>query len=66
MGLYLLSEQMAFDVGHYVLKVQNGYEAASFLIRSSEALDGVLLVEVVQELAELAVGNGAFLVATEV
>jgi hypothetical protein len=64
--LYLLCEQMTFDIGHDELKVQHGYETGAALVRPSEAFDGVLFVKIVKKLTELAVRHQTFFVATKI
>lgn len=66
MYLYLLSKQMALDTSHDILEVGNGDEAGTIPVKPPEGFYRILLVEIVQELAKLAVAYTTFLVLTEV
>lgn len=66
MRLDLCGEQVALDAGHDVLEVKDGYEAGAVLVIAPEGLNGILLMEVVQELTELRVADDALLRFAEV
>ena len=55
--LHLLGQQVTLDGDHDVVKVLGGDVALAGVIASAERDIGVLVVEVVQELAELRVGD---------
>lgn len=57
---------MALDTDHDILKIVHGNEPGTPLVRFPEPFDRILLVEIVQELAELAIGYHALSVLPEV
>ena len=55
--LHLVGQEVTLDGDHDVVKVLGGDVALAGVIASAEGDVGVLVVEVVQELAELRVGD---------
>lgn len=57
---------MPFYALHYILEIRYRNEPCPVFVESTESLDGVLLVEVVEELAEFRVVYASFFYLPEV
>ena len=66
MHLHLFSQQMTLNTDHDVLKIIHRNKTGTVFVGSSKTFDSVLLVKVVQELAELAVTDESLFVFSEV
>lgn len=66
MRLHLLRQEMTLDADHDILKIVYGNKPRAILIGPAEAFDCIFLVEVVQELTELAVRYHPLLIFTEI
>lgn len=66
MRLHLFGEKMALNIQHNILKIEHWNETSAVLVGLSETLDGVLFVEIVQELTEFTVRHQSVLLPAEV
>lgn len=66
MCLDLLGKQVALDIDHDILKIQNRNKTRTVFIGSPKTFNSVLLMEIVQELAEFVIGYQSLLALAKV
>ena len=66
MRLDLLCEQVTLNTDHNILKIQNRYKTRTVFIAPPKTFNGVLFVEVVEELAEFVVRHQTLLGFAEI